>query len=187
VFVGAVEKLISLISEDYDSYQDTEEAMFTEVERPSTFRSRCKFIKDVTMRMNFSLQAVVGSVYYIWRLVEAKKITFNVLTWRLLWMTAIKLADRSIEDDSMQERYVRDILGEIAYRTKAEFREMQWWIFKHLNFRTSFLQTELQDLATWCLDGDAEAVVEIIPCQKILVEREVDPVKFTLANIYDSH
>jgi hypothetical protein len=191
VFVGAVEKLVSLISEEdaanvRDSSMDTEEAMFLEVERPSNFRSRCKYIKDVTVRMNFSLQAVVGSVSYIWRLVEAQKFSFNVQTWRLIWLTAVTLADRSIEDDSMQERYVREILGEIAYREKAEFREMQWCIFKHLNYRTSFLQTDLQDLALWCLDADASSVVEIIPSQRIVVEREVDPVKFTLANIYDT-
>ena len=33
-------------------------------------RSRCRFVKEITVRMNFSLQAVVGSVAYISRLVE---------------------------------------------------------------------------------------------------------------------
>ena len=44
---------------------------------------------------------------------------------------------------------MREILGEIAYRTQEEFRQMQWCIFKHLHFRTSFLQSDLQDLASW--------------------------------------
>jgi hypothetical protein len=187
VFVGAVERLLSLISKDDDTFMDTEEALFVEVERPSNFRSRCRFVKDITTRMNFSLQAVVGSVAYLWRLVEAKKVSFNGRTWRLLWLTAVTLADRSIEDDSMQEKYVREILGEMAYRTKSEFRDMQWCIFKRLNFRTSFIKEDLGELASWCLEANADAVVEVIPLQRILVEREVDPVKFTLANVYGTY
>jgi hypothetical protein len=186
VFVGAVENLVSLISKDNDSFMDTDEALFAEVERPSNFRSRCRFVKEITVRMNFSLQAVVGSVAYISRLVEAGKFVFNVQTWRLIWLTAVTLADRAIEDDSMQEKYVREILGEIAIRTKAEFREMQWSIFKHLSFRTSFIKEEFRDLAQWCVDTNADSVVEVIPLQTILIEREVDPVKFTLANVYDT-
>jgi hypothetical protein len=184
VFVGATAALLDLIVDDECEDLDPKMEMFVGEERPFIYRDAARYVKKVTQRLNFNLQAVVASVQYITRLAEAGKITFSTSTWRALWLTSITIADRVIEDDFMQEKYVAQILNETAVRSKDEFRDMQWHFIRLMDFRTSFDADEFVDIAERYHDADASSVSTIVPLQSVFIERDVVDVDFSLADLY---
>jgi hypothetical protein len=182
--VGAVAALLALITDDCDEL-DSPMDLFEGEERPFVFRDAARYVKQVTQRLNFNLQAVVASVQYITRLVEAGKIAFTTSTWRALWLTAITVADRVIEDDFMQEKYVSEILNETAVRSKDQFRDMQWHFIRLLDFRTSFDADEFVEIAERYHDAESSSVSTVVPLQSIFIERDVVDVDFSLAQLYN--
>jgi hypothetical protein len=181
---GAIAELLTLI----------EDAEVGEEERPFVWardkelssRQAVKWVLDVTRRLNFTLPAVVLSVHYVSVLVAKRKVVFHATTWRALWFTAVTLADRVIEDDFMQEKFVRAVLRQAnPLVTRDQFRDLQFRVLRWLEFKVEMDPEDYQSLCAHLQDQEGGLPLEV-PVQRICVERHGTETEFTIADMYVS-
>jgi hypothetical protein len=165
-FVAILSKLLSLVSADRPGTEVSalEKKFVIKRGEHFTYESATSFVYDFCRISCVSLITFVGSVVYLMRAVKLSQIRILPSSWRLLWVTAITLAEKFWEDNYVAPSHLRNTLQQFDVGLSAgDFLVLQQALFKALKFKLDIPVAEFHSLMSSLLNSADPRVRRLVP------------------------